>query len=57
VPCCVDHNGPDWLVEHDSHGQLIALIADYYRLTTDAQLLGESWTFVAKAVVCGTHLR
>lgn len=52
VPCCVDHNGPDWLVEHDSHGQLVALIADYYRLTKDAQLLEESWTFVAKAVAC-----
>src|SRR5262249_49678151 len=23
VPCCVDRTGPDWLVEHDSHGQLI----------------------------------
>ena len=22
VPCCVDRNGPDWLAEHDSHGQL-----------------------------------
>src|SRR6185295_3286987 len=21
VPCCVDGDGPDWLVEHDSHGQ------------------------------------
>ena len=52
VPCCVDGNGPDWLVEHDSHGQLIALIADYYRLTGDGQLLEESWTFVAKAVAC-----
>ena len=52
VPCCVDGNGPDWLVEHDSHGQLIALIADYYRLTGDGQVLEESWTFVAKAVAC-----
>ncbi len=52
VPCCVDSNGPDWLVEHDSHGQLIALIADYYRLTTDARLLEESWIFIAKAVAC-----
>src|SRR6202049_3294963 len=31
VPCCVDREGVDWLVEHDSHGQLVALIADYYR--------------------------
>ena len=52
VPCCVDRDGPDWLVEHDSHGQLIALIADYYRFTADAQLLEESWTFVDEAVAC-----
>jgi hypothetical protein len=52
VPCCVDSNGPDWLVEHDSHGQLIALIADYYRITMDARLLKESWSFVARAVSC-----
>jgi hypothetical protein len=52
VPCCVDRDGPDWLVEHDSHGQLIALIADYYNLTKDAQLLEESWTYVTKAVAC-----
>ena len=35
VPCCVDREGVDWLVEHDSHGELIALIADYYRFTSD----------------------
>src|SRR5262249_23734867 len=52
VPCCIDRIGPDWLVEHDSHGQLIALIADYYRLTADTELLNESWTFIAKAVGC-----
>ena len=52
VPCCVDDNGPDWLVEHDSHGQLIAAIADCYRFTTDARFLEESWPFVVKAVAC-----
>jgi F5/8 type C domain len=52
VPCCVDSNGPDWLVEHDSHGELIALIADYYRITADARSLSESWTCIAKAVAC-----
>ncbi len=35
VPCCVDGEGTDWLVEHDSHGELLALIADYYRFTAD----------------------
>ena len=52
VPCCVDHDGPDWLVEHDSHGQLIAAIADCYRFTTNDRFLEESWPFVVKAVGC-----
>jgi hypothetical protein len=52
VPCCVDSHGPDWLVEHDSHGQLIALIADYYRFTADEELVKEFWTCVARAVGC-----
>jgi hypothetical protein len=52
VPCCVDSEGTDWLVEHDSHGQLIALIADYYRFSSDANFLEESWAFVDKAVGC-----
>jgi hypothetical protein len=52
VPCCVDREGTDWLVEHDSHGELIALIADYYRFSSDEHLLEETWTFVDKAVGC-----
>src|ERR1700692_404780 len=52
VPCCVDSEGTDWLVEHDSHGELLALIADYYRFTSDDGLLGESWAFMDRAVGC-----
>ena len=52
VPCCIDRNGPDWLVEHDSHGQLIAAIADTYRFTADTRLLAECWPFVVRAVGC-----
>jgi hypothetical protein len=52
VPCCVDREGPDWLVEHDSHGQLIALIADYHRFTGDRRFLEEAWPFVDKAARC-----
>jgi hypothetical protein len=52
VPCCVDREGTDWLVEHDSHGELLALIADYYRFTSDEALLAESWTFIDRAVGC-----
>jgi hypothetical protein len=50
VPCCVDRDGIDWLVEHDSHGELIALIADYHRFTLDAKFLAETWSFIDKAV-------
>jgi hypothetical protein len=52
VPCCVDSEGIDWLVEHDSHGQLIALIADYHRFSSDDAFLETSWTFVDRAVGC-----
>jgi hypothetical protein len=52
VPCCVDSEGTDWLVEHDSHGELLALIADYYRFTADDALLRESWTHIERAAAC-----
>ena len=52
VPCCVDREGVDWLVEHDSHGELLALIADYFRFTKDRTLLTESWTYIERAVGC-----
>ena len=52
VPCCVDRAGADWLVEHDSHGELIVAIADCYRFTGGASFLEASWPFVAKAVAC-----
>jgi hypothetical protein len=52
VPCCVDSEGTDWLVEHDSHGELLALIGDYYRFTSDDAFLKESWTFIERAVGC-----
>lgn len=56
VPCCVDRDGPDWLVEHDSHGELIALIADYYRFTGDYPLLETLWPHVQRAVACLENL-
>jgi hypothetical protein len=52
VPCCVDNEGVDWLVEHDSHGQLLALIADYHRFASDDRLVEDSWTFIVRAVGC-----
>ena len=52
VPCCIDADGVDWLVEHDSHGQLIALIADHHAFTADRPFLAEHWSCVVKAVGC-----
>jgi hypothetical protein len=52
VPCCVDRDGADPLVEHDSHGQWIALIADYHRFTQDRELVQELWPGVVRVVDC-----
>ena len=38
IPCCVDERGADLAVEHDSHGQWIYLLAEYYRFTRDIGL-------------------
>ncbi|HSC99467.1 MAG TPA: discoidin domain-containing protein [Casimicrobiaceae bacterium] len=56
VPCCVDIDGPDWLVEHDSHGQLIAVIADCHGFKADPRFLAECWPYVVKAVGCIENL-
>jgi len=57
VPCCVDRDGPDWLVEHDSHGQWLALLGDYFAFTKDRKLILELWprilatsTFIEQAL-------
>jgi hypothetical protein len=50
VPCCVDAKGPDWLAEHDSHGELIFAVMDCYRFTRDRDFLAEMWPAVRKAV-------
>lgn len=57
VPCCVDKDGADWLPEHDSHGQLIFAVADYYRFTGDRRLVEDLWPAVRKAVGYLEHLR
>jgi hypothetical protein len=39
VPCVVDFRGPDPVPEHDSHGQLIYLIREYFNFTHDTVFL------------------
>ena len=50
VPCCVDRRGADPVPEHDSHGQLIYLIAEYFRYTGDSALVRRMWPHAAGAV-------
>lgn len=50
VPCCVDRRGADPVPEHDSHGQLIYLAAEYYRQTGDRATLQAVWPRLVKAV-------
>jgi hypothetical protein len=49
VPCAVDRSGPDWLPEHDSHGQLAFTLGEYFRITGDRELAAELWPAVLRA--------
>src|SRR5262249_1605065 len=49
VPCAVDRSGPDWLPDHDSHGQLAFAGAEVFRLTGDRAFAAELWPAVRRA--------
>ncbi|MDR3612770.1 MAG: discoidin domain-containing protein [Candidatus Obscuribacterales bacterium] len=49
VPCCVDKRGSDPTPEHDSHGEYIYLVAEYYRYTADIKLVRELFPHVLGA--------
>jgi hypothetical protein len=57
VPCCVDSRGADPVPEHDSHGQLIYLIAEYFRFTADTTVVREHWSNIESAVAHIDSLR
>jgi len=57
IPCCVDEQGATPVPEHDSHGQFIYLVAEYYRHTGDTALLRRMWPHVTKAVSYMDSLR
>ncbi|HSK19136.1 MAG TPA: discoidin domain-containing protein [Longimicrobiales bacterium] len=57
VPCCVDARGADPVPEHDSHGQLIYLIAEYFRFTGDTTLVRQHWSNITRAVAHIDSLR
>ena len=50
VPCCVGRRGADPVPEHDSHGQFIYLIKEYYDFTKDQAFLQKLWPNVERAV-------
>jgi hypothetical protein len=49
VPCVIDRSGPDWLVEHDSHGELVFAVAECFRFTGDRRFLEALWPAVLRA--------
>ncbi|MBI2496616.1 MAG: hypothetical protein HYV75_01350, partial [Opitutae bacterium] len=50
IPCVVDKRGGDPTDEHDSHGQMIYLIMQYYHFTHDQAWLATKWDTVVKTV-------
>ena len=50
VPCCVDSRGADPVPENDSHGELIYLVAEYFRHTHDRDLASRVWPHLVLAV-------
>jgi hypothetical protein len=49
VPCVVDRDGVDWLVEHDSHGQFLWGIREVFRAAGDHQFVEQLFPHVLKA--------
>jgi hypothetical protein len=50
IPCCADARGPDPVPEHDSHGQYIFAVRNYYEHTGDTDFLKRHWPRVVRAV-------
>jgi len=57
VPCCVSAAGADPVPEHDSHGQFLYLVAEYYRHTHDRALVERMLPTIRKVVAFIDKLR
>ena len=57
VPCCVSAAGADPVPEHDSHGQFIYLVAEYFRHTNDRELVDRMMPTVRRVVAFIDQLR
>ena len=49
IPCCVDQRGADPVPEHDSNGEFIYLVMEYFRHTGDRAMLERLWPDVLRA--------
>lgn len=49
VACCVDRRGPDPVPEHDSNGELLYTLAEYYRYTRDIGTVSDLWPAAVRA--------
>jgi Bacterial alpha-L-rhamnosidase 6 hairpin glycosidase domain/F5/8 type C domain len=50
IPCVVESRGPEPTPEHDSHGQFIYAVSQYFRFTDDTSWLRGKWPQVVKTV-------
>jgi hypothetical protein len=50
IPCCVDWRGADPTPEHDSNGEFVFAVAEYYRFTRDIGFLHDMWPAVVRAI-------
>lgn len=57
VPCCVDRRGADPALEHDSPGEFINAVMEYYRFTHDIGFAADLWPQVVRAVEYLSSLR
>jgi hypothetical protein len=57
VPCCVDENGPDWLIEHDSQGQWLYGISECHRFGAGDRFALDLWDSVMRCVAHTHDLR
>jgi hypothetical protein len=57
VPCAAGRKGPDWLPEHDSHGQLVFTLAEHLRFSGDHEFARRSWPAARRAIAYLAQLR
>ncbi len=50
IPCVIDARGPDAVPEHDSHGEFIYAVMQYYRYTGDTTWLRGKYETVVRTV-------